>query len=63
MTVFQGIGGKRTPIPTWAPVMGKSRIISPILRGYLWVIVPTDDIDTRDTSKKHRRTDDIAKKF
>ena len=39
----------------------------PILFGFqsssLKVLVPTDDIDTRDTSKKHRRTNDIAKKF
>ena len=27
------------------------------------VIVPTDDIGTHDPSKKHRRTNDIAKKF
>ena len=26
-------------------------------------IAPTDDIDTRDTCKKHRRTHDIAKKL
>ena len=43
-------------------------IHSPILsiRTYslnILIIVPTDDIDTHDTSKKHRRTNDIAKKF
>ena len=35
----------------------------PTVSQNILLIVPTDDIDTRDTSKKHRRTNDIAKKF
>lgn len=44
---------------------GASEIYPPNLTGFSWIlyIVPTHDVDTRDTPKKQRRTDDIAKKF